>query len=259
MILAVLFKIRQWQLHRFSLVLFICSLWLYSPYTLCTNDNTFTIEFLSQSDRTQLQALLAEHKDDMTIVPFAEQTVSENLINIGSWLLIKGYTTLGQKVLNQALRYAESYSDAELGYIYNLLANTAESNLPQAINWYEKAIELGNLSACVNLGVFYEKQQQYDNAANIYNKCTMAVDQVDIVDKETVALAYLNLGSLYYNGVLNKDNKHDQQVAGKLWQASYELNPYDLDIHYNLAIYNRYVLKNFTQARYHLTVCAWSY
>ncbi|NVK56932.1 MAG: sel1 repeat family protein [Alteromonadaceae bacterium] len=248
----------QRQRSNFNLLLLTFSVWLYSTQALCESNDTSWLAFLSHTDRVQLQRLITEHQDEMTIVPFDEQSRPENLLNAGSWLVANEYPSLGQKLLTNALQYATSYTRAELGTLYNLLASTAQGNPRQAIDWYTKGLELGNLSACVNFGVFYERQQLYHNAAKIYRQCLKPVNEVDIVEQDTVALAYLNLGSLYYNGLLNENAEEGQQAGGKLWHTSYALNPFDTDIHYNLAVYNMYASKNYPQARYHLAVCAWA-
>lgn len=234
------------------LIIIVCS--------TSTNARVSEIDILNKltpQERSKVISLIQVHETDMTIVPFAQMPYSEQAINLGSWLVAKGYFVLGSKVLQHALKYQTEYTIKQLGLIYNLLASSTETDFMQAKDWYNKAIAHGSLNACVNLGVLYEKQKAYPLAAQTYQKCTNAVEQVDITDKETVALAYLNLGTLHYNGVLSNNKKKDQQLGGKLWMLSHQLNPYDLDIHYNLSVYHRYVTQNFYKARYHLSVCAW--
>ena len=105
--------------------------------------------------------------------------------------------------------------------------------------------------------MYYERKKAYKDAANTYKKCTLPVEQVDVTKKETVALAYLNLGTLHYNGLLAEDEKKGKKQGGELWLASLVLNPFDIDIHYNLGVYHSNISLSYKQARYHFSVCAW--
>lgn len=240
-----------------GLVLLMLIFIVCSTSTLARVSEIDILNNLTPQERSKVASLIQTHEADMTIVPFTQLPNSEQAINLGSWLVTKGYFALGSKVLQQALKYQTAYTSKQLGLIFNLLANSTETDFIQAKNWYNKAITHGSLTACVNLGVLYEKQKAYQSAAQTYRKCTKAVEQVDITDKETVALAYLNLGTLHYNGLLSNNKKKDKQLGGKLWALSHQLNPYDLDIHYNLSVYHRDVTHDFYKARYHLSVCAW--
>lgn len=221
-------------------------------------NDTPSLDYLSKHERIEVNALIQKYQSDMAILPISQYEPANQALYLGSWLATQGYSDLGQKVLKNALRYSSIYSSEQLGYIYSLLASSVEvANAAEAQVWYIKAIDLGNLTACVNLGVYYERKKAYKDAANTYKKCTLPVEQVDVTKKETVALAYLNLGTLHYNGLLAEDEKNGKQQGGELWQASLALNPFDIDIHYNLGVYHSNISLQYKQARYHFSVCAW--
>ena len=67
----------------------------------------------------------------------------------------------------------------------------------------------------------------------------------------------MNLGTLHYNGLLAEGEKNGKQQGSELWQASLALNPFDIDIHYNLGVYHSNISLQYKQARYHFSVCAW--
>ena len=221
-------------------------------------NDTPSLDYLSKHERVEVNALIQKYQNDMAILPIRQYEPANQALYLGSWLATQGYSDFGQKVLKNALRYSSMYSSEQLGYIYNLLASSAEvANAAEAEVWYIKAIDLGNLTACVNFGVYYERKKAYKDAANTYKKCTLPVEQVEVTKKETVALAYLNLGTLHYNGLLAEDEKNGKQQGGELWQASLALNPFDIDIHYNLGVYHSNISLQYKQARYHFSVCAW--
>jgi tetratricopeptide (TPR) repeat protein len=114
---------------------------------------------------------------------------------------------------------------------------------------YRQAMHLGMAEACVNLGAMLERQQQLEDARQQYEQCLPELAH---------ATLYLNLGTLYYNTKVQKQQSDIQNIlkGGEYWQQSFLLNPYDLDIHYNLGVYHLNTSKNFTQARYHFAACA---
>ncbi|WP_189379340.1 hypothetical protein [Thalassotalea profundi] len=231
---------------------------MFSTSVTSASLNETSYGFLTNSERLKIEALIENNHGEISILPFKKLEVSEQFLNLGSWLVVEGYRTLGQKVLKHALNYSSSFQQYELGYIYNLLASTAELDEPnQAIAWYKEALKFDDISACVNFGVFYERRKSYQNAAEIYRQCTKPTDQVDVTKKEIIALAYINLGTLHYNGLLGSDFETERVIGGKLWKASYKLNPYDIDINYNLGLYQNKVENNDQKARYHYSVCAW--
>lgn len=221
-------------------------------------DGSLSLDYLSKHEGSEVNALIQKYQSDMAVLPISQYEPANQALYLGSWLATQGYSDLGQKVLKNALRYSSIYSSEQLGSIYNLLASSAKvGNAAEAQAWYVKAIDLGNLTACVNFGVYYERKKAYKDAAKTYKKCTLPVEQVDVTEKETVALAYLNLGTLHYNGLLSDHENNAKKQGAKLWQASLALNPFDIDIHYNLGVYHSNISLSYKQARYHFSVCAW--
>lgn len=256
----------EWHFFSFKVVKrlgkFFCNAYYFTALLFTASfayaNDAPSFDYLSKHERIEVNALIQKYQSDMAILPISQYEPANQALYLGSWLATQGYSYLGQKVLKNALRYSSIYSSAQLGYIYNLLASSAEAaNATEAEVWYIKAIDLGNLTACVNLGVYYERKKAYKDAANTYKKCTLPAEQVDVTKKETVALAYLNLGTLHYNGLLAEDEKKGKKQGGELWLASLVLNPFDIDIHYNLGVYHSNISLSYKQARYHFSVCAW--
>lgn len=250
------FKIVKWLGKFFCNAYYFIALLFAASFTYA--NDTPSLDYLSKHERVEVNALMQKYQSDMAILPIRQYEPASQALYLGSWLATQGYSDLGQKVLKNALRYSSMYSSEQLGSIYNLLASSAEvANPTEAQAWYTKAIDLGNLTACVNFGVYYERKKAYKDAANTYKKCTLPIEQVDVTEKQTVALAYLNLGTLHYNGLLAEDEKKGKKKGGELWQASLVLNPFDIDIHYNLGVYHSNISLSYQQARYHFSVCAW--
>lgn len=256
----------EWHFSSFKVVKrlgkFFCNAYYFTALLFTASfayaNDAPSLDYLSKHERIEVNALIQKYQSDMAILPISQYEPANQALYLGSWLATQGYSYLGQKVLKDALRYSSIYSSTQLGSIYNLLASSAEAaNAAEAEVWYIKAIDLGNLTACVNFGVYYERKKAYKDAANTYKKCTLPVEQVDVTEKETVALAYLNLGTLHYNGLLAEDEKKGKKQGGELWQASLALNPFDIDIHYNLGVYHSNISLSYKQARYHFSVCAW--
>ena len=76
----------------------------------------------------------------------------------------------------------------------------------KALDFYEKACDLGNGLGCNNAGVLYVSKQQYAKARKLYEKgCGL--------DNGT---ACLNLGGRYYNGQgARQDFAKAKELAGK--------------------------------------------
>lgn len=127
----------------------------------------------------------------------------------------------------------------QLGYSYAQLGQLAESE-----TWYRRAIAKGSADACVNLGVMFETKKQFQQAEQLYLSC--------LPDNES-ALLYLNLGTLYYNGLV----KQDQRLGGEYWQRSAKLEPFDSDIQYNLGVYYLNTERDLDKARYYFSQCSW--
>lgn len=131
-----------------------------------------------------------------------------------------------------------------LAQSYELQGNTERAELA-----YRQAMHLEMPEACVNLGAMLEKQQQLEQARQQYEHC---------IPELAHATLYLNLGSLYYNNQVQKQQtiSKNKLKGGEYWQQSYLLDPFDADIHYNLGVYHLNTSKDFAKSRFHFAVCA---
>lgn len=131
-----------------------------------------------------------------------------------------------------------------LAQSYELQGNTEHAALA-----YRQAMHLKMPEACVNLGSMLEKQQQLEKARKQYEQC---------IPELSNATLYLNLGGLYYNNQVQKQQaiSKNKLKGGEYWQQSYLLDPFDADIHYNLGVYHLNTSKDFAKSRFHFAVCA---
>jgi len=130
-----------------------------------------------------------------------------------------------------------------LGQSYEALDENHKAELA-----YRQAMHLEMAEACVNLGAMLERQQPLEAARQQYEQCLPELAH---------ATLYLNLGTLYYNKVQKQQSDIKNKLkGGEYWQQSFSLNPYDLDIHYNLGVYHLNTSKDYSAARYHFAACA---
>jgi tetratricopeptide (TPR) repeat protein len=222
--------------------LFLCLL-LISPLTLATNKPIP----LTSSERQQVAEIVKKHGNELGVLPIAQYSQAEQWSYMGSWLLAKGeHLALANKLLYSASLQLDTFNEASRQHLILSLANSYRDlqDYDKAEQSYRHAITLGAADACVNLGAMFEHNKKYEAAKKVYTDCIPALES---------AMLYLNLGALYYNGLVQKN----QTLGALYWAKSHELDPYDLDIHYNLGVYHLNLSRDYARARYHFSVCAW--
>lgn len=89
----------------------------------------------------------------------------------------------------------DAVSQVQLGYHYGNNTGGVRKSYKKAFYWYKQAAELGNLTACYNLGLFYLSalgtERSYENAF----KWTLIAAQAGETD------SMIAIGWHYYNGV----------------------------------------------------------
>lgn len=222
--------------------LFLCLL-LISPFTLATNK----LIPLTSGERQQVAELVKNHGNELGVLPIAQYSQAEQWSYMGSWLLTKGeHVALANKLLYNASLELDVFNEMSRQHLILSLANSYRDlqDYDKAEQTYRHAITLGTADACVNLGAMFEHNKKYEAAKKVYNDCIPTLES---------AMLYLNLGTLYYNGLVQKN----QTLGALYWAKSHELDPYDMDIHYNLGVYHLNLSKDYARARYHFAVCAW--
>lgn len=222
--------------------LFLCLL-LISSFTLAANQ----AKPLTTNEQQQLTEVIKQHGNEIDVLPIADYAQPEQWYAIGTWLLAKGeHLELANKLLHNASLQLDIFNELNRQHLMLSLANSYRdlNDHAQAEQAYRQAIAVGSADACVNLGSMLEAQQHYEAAKKVYTDC---------IPKLESAMLYLNLGTLYYNGLVQKN----QTLGALYWAKSYELDPYDPDIHYNLGVYHLNLSKDYASARFHFAVCAW--
>ncbi|MDO6427542.1 hypothetical protein Q4489_10980 [Thalassotalea sp. 1_MG-2023] len=193
---------------------------------------------------------------------FDDYSITKQALTLGSYLWFKehkGVTDktkeLDQKLAQQLLIYATNQANTlnkfDQGYLFNLLAQTYQVQriTPKAAYYFNKGIDVEYPDACNNLGVMWEQQADFKKAEQTYLHCLSRSKEF------ATALLYLNLGTIYYNGLGQVAS--DKKLGALYWQKSYDLFPFDADINYNLGVYHLNQTKNYAQARYHFAYCAY--
>lgn len=222
--------------------LFLCLL-LMSPSMLATNKPIP----LTSGERQQIAELVKNHGNELGVLPIAQYSQAEQWSYMGNWLLAKGeHVALANKLLYNASLQLDVFNEVSRQHLILSLANSYRDlqDYDKAEQSYLRAITLGAADACVNLGAMFEHNKNYEAAKKVYTSC---------IPKLESAMLYLNLGTLYYNGLVQKN----QTLGALYWAKSHELDPYDLDIHYNLGVYHLNLSKDYASARFHFAVCAW--
>lgn len=194
----------------------------------------------------QAYALLQQNGASLDLELFEKHPVEYQAYLLGSYSAQAQHYPLAIEWFNRAYADVDKLNEFsqqsllyQLGYSYAQLGELAESE-----TWYRRAIAKGSADACVNLGASYEQRQQYQQAEAQYLSC--------LPDNES-ALLYLNLGTLYYNGLV----KQNKNLGGRYWQLSAKLDPYDSDIQYNLGVYYLNTERDLDKARYYFSQCSW--
>lgn len=190
--------------------------------------------------------LLQQHGASLDVELFEKHPAEYQAYLLGSYSAQAQHYPLAIEWLKRAYADVEKLNEFtqqsvlyQLGYSYAQLGQLAESE-----TWYRRAIAKGSADACVNLGASYEQRQQYQQAEAQYLSC--------LPDNES-ALLYLNLGTLYYNGLV----KQDKGLGGRYWRLSAKLDPFDSDIQYNLGVYYLNTELDLDKARYYFSQCSW--
>lgn len=190
--------------------------------------------------------LLQQHGASLDVELFEKHPAEYQAYLLGSYSVQAHDYLLAIEWLKRAYADVEKLNEFtqqsvlyQLGYSYAQLGQLAESE-----TWYRRAIAKGSADACVNLGVMFETKKQFQQAEQLYLSC--------LPDNES-ALLYLNLGTLYYNGLV----KQDHRLGGEYWQRSAKLEPFDSDIQYNLGVYYLNTERDLDKARYYFSQCSW--
>ncbi|WP_226978096.1 hypothetical protein [Vibrio navarrensis] len=190
--------------------------------------------------------LLQQHGASLDVELFEKHPAEYQAYLLGSYSVQAHDSLLAIEWLKRAYEAVEKLNEFtqqsvlyQLGYSYAQLGQLVESE-----TWYRRAIAKGSADACVNLGVMFETKKQFQQAEQLYLSC--------LPDNES-ALLYLNLGTLYYNGLV----KQDQRLGGEYWQRSAKLEPFDSDIQYNLGVYYLNTERDLDKARYYFSQCSW--
>ncbi|MDI5830854.1 hypothetical protein [Shewanella xiamenensis] len=243
-----------WQELRFGLLLLV-GLYGFTYAVKATEDPLPAVQteavFPSVLDRNtptfkHAFSLLQQQGASLDIALFERHPVEYQAYLLGSYSAQAQHYPLAIEWFNRAYADVDKLNEFsqqsllyQLGYSYAQLGQLAESEL-----WYRRAIAKGSADACVNLGASYEQRQQYQQAEAQYLS--------SLPDNES-ALLYLNLGTLYYNGLV----KQDKGLGGRYWQLSAKLDPYDSDIQYNLGVYYLNTERDLDKARYYFSQCSW--
>ncbi len=204
---------------------------------------------LSKDDE-DFVAMVMRHKGTLDGRPYQELPVYLQQLYMAAHFLPNN-TKYAQPLLYRAYVHYADMSWLQQQYWWFWLAQSYElqGNTERAELAYRQAMHLGMPEACVNLGSMLEKQQQLEQARTQYEYC---------IPELAHATLYLNLGSLYYNNRVQKQQSiiKNKLRAGEYWQQSYLLDSFDADIHYNLGVYHLNTSKDFAKARFHFAVCA---
>ncbi len=196
----------------------------------------------------QYQAALQFHQqygEKGDLERFDKKTPAAQAVLLGSTLALRGGDrALGARFLLDALKHPEQLNQFDIGYTNNLLGGMYQNDgeLDKAATFFQHARSADYTDACSNLGVVREEQNNYILARLTY---------LDCLKRSPTALAYLNLGTLYFNGL---GVAKDPQKGGHYWSKSFEKFAYDPDTNYNLGIYHLRHTRHFENARYHLSL-----
>lgn len=232
---------KTWQRLQPAALLLCC---FFLPAVSMADDKAIA---LTVAEQQQVAQLMKEHGAEMGVLPIAQYAEPEQWSYMGSWLLARGEQLgLANKLLHNASLQLDMFNEPSRQHLLLSLANSYRDlkEETQAEQTYRKAIAIGSADACVNLGSMLEAKKNYERAKAAYTSC---------IPKLESAMLYLNLGTLYYNGLVQKN----QTLGALYWAKSHELDPYDSDIHYNLGVYHLNQSKDYARARYHFAVCAW--
>ena len=137
---------------------------------------------------------------------------STSLANSGDWVQVKRFN--GQ--LEQA-KAGDANAMYEVGYMYER-GRGVDTNLSQAIHWYEQAASAGSGNGQARLGMMYF----YGRGVNV--DYVVAYQHIQKAANAKVPLAQYYLGRIYETG---KGTKQDYRAALKWYTASAKNGYYD--------------------------------
>ena len=128
--------------------------------------------------------------DSLTSIMHNKKIFGVSLIIIFLCLLLNTVSRSGNKGLEKVMTAEDMYNEGKKYYY----GNGVTQDYKQAVSWYQKAAENGNVSAMINLGYCYKKGkgvfQDYEHAVSWYRKAA----------ENGNADAMYNLGECYYYG-----------------------------------------------------------
>lgn len=136
--------------------------------------------------------------------------------NVGVLISDEGVYGEGQKVegipyLEAAMELGDSQAAIELGFLYKS-GEVVSKNNNKAIEFFKKAIDLGEESACYLIGQEYSDQGKHTEAKEYYEKA-LAYENVKYA-------AALELGIIYENGTEDIDINLDKALS--YYELAYE-------------------------------------